>query len=266
MQTPKAVSQATPPVELGVGYQWRYRADDPDRVYLFKAGVQIGGWDDKKKVWRDYDSRSDHWFDPGKPPWQSTNSEFFFGVVHEKIPEEESYSIGGVKADRTGVRKLFAGDTLTDDSSKLRLTLIADKEVSERISGDLKSHPALANVAPKFTVQSYQWGDWATEVFRPDPARRFHLSLQGPANQSGRGIEYHAQTEYTGPEDLAVAMAAAIRKADPSYEPNRTPDLRPKPNVPPAPEPAPVDSLWTGLLIILFFIFALGKGNGSSDE
>jgi hypothetical protein len=36
-------------------YSWRTRADDPDRVYLYQGGNQIGGWDYRIKQYRPFD-------------------------------------------------------------------------------------------------------------------------------------------------------------------------------------------------------------------
>jgi len=43
-------------------YSWHYRADDPDRVYLYRDGKQIGGWCYQAKHYRSLDG--DTW---GRP-------------------------------------------------------------------------------------------------------------------------------------------------------------------------------------------------------
>ncbi|HEV3146270.1 MAG TPA: hypothetical protein VGZ47_20450 [Gemmataceae bacterium] len=39
-------------------YSWRTRADDPERVYLYLDGNQIGGWDYRAKQYRPFDGKN----------------------------------------------------------------------------------------------------------------------------------------------------------------------------------------------------------------
>ena len=39
-------------------YSWRTRPDDPDRVYLYQDGNQIGGWDYRVKQYRPFDGKN----------------------------------------------------------------------------------------------------------------------------------------------------------------------------------------------------------------
>src|SRR5262249_10630005 len=39
----------------------RLLGGDDDRVYLFRDGGQVGGWDYEKKIWRDYDAATGRW-------------------------------------------------------------------------------------------------------------------------------------------------------------------------------------------------------------
>lgn len=36
-------------------WEWRTRADDPDRVYLYDKGVQVGGWDYVREYYQPFD-------------------------------------------------------------------------------------------------------------------------------------------------------------------------------------------------------------------
>jgi hypothetical protein len=65
---------ASPAVAGDPAYSWRTRADDPDRVYLYLDGNQIGGWDYKAKQYRSYDGKD--WgpptaMSPVTPPMKS---------------------------------------------------------------------------------------------------------------------------------------------------------------------------------------------------
>ena len=52
---------------------------------------------------------------------------------------------------------------------------------------------------------------------------------------------FHRQNDYNdGPDGLAKALAGAIRRVDPDYQPAKDPDLRkPEPIPPPSPLPDP---------------------------
>ena len=46
---------ASPVVAGEPVYSWQTRVDDPDRVYLYMDGKQIGGWDYREKYYRSFD-------------------------------------------------------------------------------------------------------------------------------------------------------------------------------------------------------------------
>jgi hypothetical protein len=39
-------------------YTWQYRADDPDRIYLYHDGKQIGGWCYRANHYRPFDGET----------------------------------------------------------------------------------------------------------------------------------------------------------------------------------------------------------------
>jgi hypothetical protein len=58
---------ASPAVAGQPVYSWQSRGDDPDRVYLYLDGKQIGGWDYRLKHYRSFDGAN--WGTPtDKPP------------------------------------------------------------------------------------------------------------------------------------------------------------------------------------------------------
>ena len=58
---------ASPVVAAEPAYSWRTIAGDPDRVYLYLDGKQVGGWDYREKYYRSYDGTN--WGTPtDKPP------------------------------------------------------------------------------------------------------------------------------------------------------------------------------------------------------
>ncbi len=46
---------ASPAMAVEPVYSWQTLANDPDRVYLYKDGKQIGGWDYRMKHYRSFD-------------------------------------------------------------------------------------------------------------------------------------------------------------------------------------------------------------------
>jgi hypothetical protein len=54
--------------------------------------------------------------------------------------------------------------------------------------------------------------------------------LQGPPDAEGKARVLHSPSDYKGG---AGALADALRKADPNYQPDKDPDQRPNPSQPP---------------------------------
>jgi hypothetical protein len=46
---------ATPAMAGEPAYEWRPKADDPDRIYLYRDGRQVGGWCYRNKHYRTFD-------------------------------------------------------------------------------------------------------------------------------------------------------------------------------------------------------------------
>src|SRR5262245_19478430 len=49
------------------GYEWRTREDDPDRLYLYRDGVQIGGYCHRAAHYRPFDATTRSWGDDPIP-------------------------------------------------------------------------------------------------------------------------------------------------------------------------------------------------------
>lgn len=253
---------SNPPIDadvLGPSFSWKTRADDQGKFYLYKADVQIGGWDDEAKQWRSFDSGK--WSAPATPPWEVAVKNF--GVATERLRSDNTYSYCGKKVDWKSIQAIFGDDRLEDDSKKLRLTVIGGKEECDRVLTDLKTHPKLSEFSNRFAVQSYRPGTWPTEVYRDAGKGPFYLSVQLPADSRGRGKELHSQKAYDGPDSLAIALAEAVRRADPNYDPSKTPDLRKPPAPPPAPPapnpPSAPDGSWVLWAIGIFLALLLLK-------
>jgi hypothetical protein len=90
-------------------YTWQYRADDPDRAYLYRDGKQIGGWCYRTQKYRSFDG--ENWgqptaFSPALPPqrlstpkiaWKSQPSGRLFRPIGSRMGE----AMGQILADFT---------------------------------------------------------------------------------------------------------------------------------------------------------------------
>jgi hypothetical protein len=103
-----------------------------------------------------------------------------------------------------------------DDAKRLRLTVIGSEPARKQVLQDLASHPALAGLADRLVVQGYDPTAWAVKDYGFVTTGSPTICLQAPD-----GTVLHRQDTYRGPERLAEA----IRRADPSYDPKRDPDL-----------------------------------------
>jgi hypothetical protein len=169
------------------------------------------------------------------------------GVVWDKLTKHgPTYRHGGQEVSKHQILAALGADkNLVDDSQKFRLTIIStDKVARDRVLTDLQTHPALAPWRDTCRIQAYDPADkdygWAVA--------RYGFVTQGSpviCFQSPDGKELWRQSDYSGGPE---ALAQALRKADPNYKP----DLTPNPHTPaPAPAPAPVlpASLPTGWVV-----------------
>ena len=114
----------------------------------------------------------------------------------------ESWSIGGWESSRADVES-----ALTDDSSKLHLTVIGPPEVRALVEKDLAEH------RERYHVQSYSPGDWEVQTgFLTTGKPTIYL-------QARDGRVLLRLDEYAG----GSALAGALRRADPSYQPANDP-------------------------------------------
>lgn len=143
------------------------------------------------------------------------------GVEWDKVGElGPRYTWRGREVTRDQAARLIQG-RLVDDSLWLRVTVIGkDAEGRNRIAREATAHPGIAG---KALVQAYAPDDpmIAGLGFVHDEAQPT-VYVQAPD-----GKVLHRQTGYRGVEQLAEA----VRKAAPSYDPGKDPDVM-RPAVP----------------------------------
>jgi hypothetical protein len=142
-----------------------------------------------------------------------------FGLDREHLagPRPERYSINGREASKEDVLRLLQAQ-VPDDTSKPFLTVIGAPESRRQVLNDLENHPSLAPWKGKLRVQAYNPDDWAV-------ARAGFVTGGNPTVylQAADGKVLHRQDDYGGGAD---GLAAALRRADPGYDPAGDPDRR----------------------------------------
>jgi hypothetical protein len=187
-----------------------------------------------------------------------------FGVERSRFPVlpdgETYYALNGRRVDAGAALRAIqaSGDGLTDDTARLRLTVIGSAEECQRVTDDLARHAALAGWRDRLLVQSYRPDAWAVQGVNLPAGGHPAIVLQTAPDAQGRGRVLHVQYDYA---DGAEGLAGALRKADPNYDPHHDPDRR----KPPQPEPSPAGpegySLWVTLGVLggLLVVMLLGR-------
>jgi len=233
-------------------YQWMPSPDPDDagRVYLYRNGTQIGGWDYDQKHYRAYSNGV--WGDvsvsaPITPPDRVNQV-----VKTPPAPKQRQFAAwetGGVDLDALGShpeRHSISGrevdknrafeeldSRLKDTSSKMWLLVIdKDKERRSKVIEDIVADPGLQPLLDRTCVKSYD--PTHAHLRDRDTGKPMYVTTGEPTiyllAQNGKVL--HRQDDYRGKSDLQ-----ALRKADPAYDPAKDPDLRKKPTTAPVTDP-----------------------------
>lgn len=152
----------------------------------------------------------------GEPCPDCPHAAELFGVENWTPPDVERYSLNGLPVAREQALAAV-GEGLEDDSAKPFLTLIGADADRAAVLRDLDTNPALTALKGKFRVQSYAPDNWAVSGFGFVTTGKPTVYIQDAA-----GKVLHRQDDYTGG---AEQLAAALRKADPTYKPELDPNL-----------------------------------------
>jgi hypothetical protein len=137
-----------------------------------------------------------------------------FGLDPKQLPDAASYERNGQPITREEALATLSV-ALPDERGKLRLTVVGEEDWRRQIVQDIERAEALAWVRGRVVLQDYPSEHWAVQGVGLVPG----ITLQAPADARGRGVVLLRLTRYEGPTHLA----AAIRKADPDYRPDRDP-------------------------------------------
>ncbi|GAB6185697.1 hypothetical protein [Thermopirellula anaerolimosa] len=145
----------------------------------------------------------------------------------------ERITLGGRQITRAEAAQILQAGSLTDDSGKLRLTVIGTESDRRRVLDDLKG--SLSDIANQCLVQDYPPDHWAVAGAGFYTAGKPTIYVQAPD-----GKVLHRQDDYAdGAEGFRQAFER-LRKPDPDYRPDKDRDLR-----------RPADGLLSRLLDVL---------------
>ena len=142
-----------------------------------------------------------------------------FGIDRSRLNGGERITLDGHQITRAEASEALESGGLTDDSKKLRLTVIGDEAERRRVRDDLKG--PLSDVAAQCLVQDYPPDHWAVAKagFYTNGRPTIYV-------QAADGKVLHRQDDYAdGPDGLRRAFER-LRRPDPDYQPKKDRDLR----------------------------------------
>ncbi len=245
--------------------EWRPVPGYPEQLALWQGDRQLGSYDgDTGRYWPLLDTGERRFGVPGEPPlplpagWEARPAAQNFGLDLSRLNEAPGHEfiVNGRRASRHEAFAAVADNHLTDDSGKLRLTLIGPAAECARVRQDLAGHPALAAQRDALLVQDYRPDD-------PIIAGLGFVTTGTPTIylQKQDGQVLFRLANYPGPE----ALAGAIRKRRPDYDPAKDDDpTKPAPLLPVLPH-LPRLPLWAWAAGAVILILLLKGGRRAAD-
>lgn len=232
------------PLSAAVATPYEWRVIDANQAALYRGTVQQGVWIMARQCYRellpDGNWSADQELSPFPPPESHLvkvieQIEQNFGLDRSRLDRGvEKFWLGGREVTRKQAYSALsgAGKDLIDDREKLRLTVIGTASECKAVIQDLESNPALSVFADTLLVQAYRPDNWAVKElgFLPGSPR---IMVQGGPDFRGAGKVLHSQGDYLGG---AQALADALRRVRPDYDPNKDRDQRKAPAKPTAPD------------------------------
>jgi len=236
---------------VAVPYEWR--VIDADQVALYSGGSQRGVWIKARQCYRellpDGNWGADEDFAPIPPPESHLmksieQKEQNFGLDRTRIDMGvEKFWLGGREVTRKQAYSAIEGKgkDLIDDREKLRLTVIGTSSECQAVMKDLENNPLLTPFSDTLLVQAYRPDSWAVKDIGLLPGSPRIIVQSGP-DLRGAGKVLHSQGDYEGG---AVALADALRRVRPDYDPKKDADKRKVPN------PLPSSGSFLSLFLML---------------
>jgi hypothetical protein len=202
------------PTPNTMNLEWKPDSADSGYFYLYHGNRQIGTWHPDGKGYRELTSDG-RFSEPKSPPIPLPEQSITnFGIDPDRIPKQDGYARNGLPISR---RQAFeAIGTLSDDSDKLRLTIIGDSKLQQQVQQDLKTDAALKNWSDKLLVQAYSPEHWAVKNVGLEAG----VTLQAAGGEDGKSPVLFRIRQYRDANQLAVAL----RRVDPKYDAKNDPD------------------------------------------
>lgn len=167
----------------------------------------------------------------GSSPDERTRFRGNFGIMDNRL-RTNRYSISGRDVGAAEALDALGGSggNVPDDSGLLRITIIGNEAARKAVLRDFDQSPELAYWKGKVMINTYEPSNWRIKdggfKVPSDPAKPV-IYFQKPD-----GKVLWRQDNYEGG---ALALANALRDADPLYDPNKDPQPnKPKPLAPDA--------------------------------
>lgn len=237
------------PALVVAGYEWRSFADDKDQIALWQDGRQLGNY---RFSTREYFPRRAPgvWGEPCSPPYPPPSTvrapsqiepdgTLNFGLDLARLSGTGKHLLNGKEVSKEELLQVIGHPRLTDDSQWLCLTIIGSDAERQQVLHDLQTNVLLAPWKDRIKIQAYEPDHWA--VRDAGFVTTGHPTIYC---QAADGKVLHRQDGYRGPQ----ALAEALRRADPAYQPQLDPDLnKTVASVPPA--------VWIGGAILLLLLW-----------
>lgn len=196
-----------------------WRGGRPVAVHFADGSVRE--WDSYRGVWGAW--REQVVAAPAPPEPQKN-----FGLGWSPDPERpERCYLNGIEVDRKRAYEAI-GSGVVDDTKLLRVTVIGSEAECKQVRGAFETAPELAPHRNNVILQCYRPDHWAVADAGFKRDGKPVVYVQAPS-----GKVLHRQDEWRGP----AKMAEALRKADPSYDPKKDPDLNKQAPILPVPGP-----------------------------
>lgn len=239
----------------GPVYRWYQFDDEPDVWALYANGVQVGGWRQSSGSYRaltaggwagascpvDFPAQAktpkqdtcpccgeNCLCSAGRPcdkpscrcvlPGSTVESDgtLNFGLTRREVKRGPRHIHNGQEVSKARLMEVLGKPVLRDDSGELCLTVIGAETERKAVLADLASSPLLSPWKGRIKVKDFDPTHWAVKDAGFVTTGKPTIYCQAPD-----GKVLHRQDEYRGAE----ALAEALRKADPSYAPQKDPDL-----------------------------------------
>lgn len=222
-------------------YQWKTRSDTPNETYLYYGTQQVGGYSFETGFYRPIVNGK--WGKPAVAPitppltgTTSTTDSPLFGVDTSKLTGKEWYSNSGAISTSSDAHRLIE-TSLKDDSKAGQVSaFVRDPALRQRVRTDAEKAAEAQGSANAAKVQVYD------PDAKPNKEILAPFKLDSDERFRQTGFKLVAQAAPTTPDgtskaeswyeyDGAKQIVEAVRRVDPSYNPN----VNPIPSLPSLP-------------------------------